>query len=440
VTLHSTDPKDFRRAVITIAVVVTTFVIFKQIYRFPFIADDYRYLALRESGRLELEIFGKYIARLPLWSMLTYGLFESGLVYLETLSYTVVFFVHALMLMLISLRLRKKILPGEEELPWTFFLLVGIFCFFPNHHEILYWPTCWAYVAGLPLLYFGWCAQAVWLKILLYLLSFCCGEMYMFPALSLELMNVIVPTANSPDRRREAFVASLTWIVTVVIFLGLRHTLALFFGAYEHSINLNPLRMPIQFGHLLDHFFVMSFYKTFWLPTLLYWSAVGAAFTLAVRKGILQSSYFARGLVFITISGSLVFVMGYFAERALYGADLCVNALMIVYLNHALRSASVRIKGATMGLIAISFFGLTLMIYDLKSTNAKVLNEKAVAVTAFLRNCSEPCTVAPAEISQGLVRGWVLHEDYAADFIAWINAKERINKVILFAAPTPNEN
>ncbi len=66
VTPHLRDAKIFLRPAIAIAVVVTIFIIFKQIYSFPFIADDYRYLALRESGRLELEIFGKYIARLPL--------------------------------------------------------------------------------------------------------------------------------------------------------------------------------------------------------------------------------------------------------------------------------------------------------------------------------------------------------------------------------------
>jgi hypothetical protein len=83
------------------------------------------------------------------------------LVYLETLGHALVFFIHSLMLMMISLRLRKTVFSGEDEPSWSIFLLVGIFCFFPNHHEILYWPTCWAYVVGLPLLYFGWCAEAM---------------------------------------------------------------------------------------------------------------------------------------------------------------------------------------------------------------------------------------------------------------------------------------
>jgi hypothetical protein len=262
----------------------------------------------------------------------------------------------------------------------------------------------------------------------------------MFPALSLALMNIMFPTAGRLDQRRAAFTALITWIMTVVIFLGIRYVLSKFYGSYEHSINLNPIRMLIQFGYLLNHFFVLSFYKTFWLPTLLYWGAVGGAFIFAVRKGALKSSLFGKGSVFIVVSGGLVFVMGYFAERALYGAEVLANALVIVFLDQAFRTASVRIKAATTGMIAVSFLGLSLMIYDLKNTNAKILDQKAVALTEFLRSCPEPCYVDVAEISKGLIRGWVLHEDYVPDFVAWINARERINKSLLFSPPTPNKD
>ncbi len=80
---------------------------------------------------------------------------------------------------------------------------------------------------------------------------------------------------------------------------------------------------------------------------------------------------------------------------------------MIIYLDHALRIASVRIRMVTTGMIAVSFLGLSSMIYDLKNTNTKVLNEKVVWLTAFLRSCPEPCSVDVAEISKGLVRGGV---------------------------------
>jgi hypothetical protein len=430
------------RIAITLLILTGVFFVLKTVFRFPLIADDYHYLALLESGRLDPAAFGKYITRLPLWSLLTFGVFKSRFVYLENLSYTFIFAVHGLFLMLFGLRLRQRIF-GATDSSLTFLVLVGVFSFFPNHYEILFWPTCWAYIGGLPGLYLGWTAQRRWLKFLCYTASFCFGEMYLLPALALELLNFMFPRTGTSGISKEWRQMVLTfgaWLGAVVVFLLIRKLLTPIFGAYAHPINLSPGRIPLQLWNMLDHYFVLSFYKTFWVPTMLYWCGLGLIFTYGRRQGASDVAQIVKAMVFVVISGSLVFVMGYFTKRALYGADVCVNALLIAYLEQALKRSRQGFKFASVSLIAVACVGLSLMIYDLKSTNARIMDQKAATMAQFLRQCSAPCIVDLSDIPNGLVRGWVMHPDYAASFVDWINAKEGIHKPIVFVPSAPKSD
>lgn len=438
---------DTKRLILGFLASLSLFLILKLFFRFPFITDDYWYLSNFEKGRSDLSLFGNYLARVPLWCLGTWAIFHSGIVYWENTAYAPVFAGNTLFLMLFARELKAKIF-SNSRISWVFVLLCGIFAFFPNDHEVLFWPTDWAYFGGLPFLYWGWKQERIWFKVLLYTLAFNFGEMFLLPALALELIPCLFASSEQPDfwdvrawrnhplQRQEQIRLLLSkillWCSSVLLFLMIRRGLSMEFGAYTNKAAFSPLLFPRQLMNMFNHFFVMSFYKDFWPPTLLYW--LGAI--LIVKEGrkrqLLSKRYLFPGMLFILVCGSLVFVMGYFAPRALYGASVCVNAMLIVLLERSLSEANLRLKAASLTIMALGFFGQTLLMFDLKNSNSLIMQGKEIALVKQMEECQEPCRISVDSIPQGLKRGWVMHADYAKPFGEWVKLRHQITKQVEF--------
>ena len=428
---------------------LSVFVLFKLCFHFPFIADDYVYLARMERGDFALNIFGTYWARVPLWCLATWAAFASHMAYAENFAYPAVFAANALCLITIAWELKKRLHP-ETPVAWTFIALTIIYAFFPNDHEVLYWPTDWAYVGGLPCLIWAWKTQNRIGKILIYTAAFCFGEMHIMPALALELVPFLFVPAGQADLwllidwrknpasaelklRRSLLLGTLVrWMASVGLFLGLRWGMSQAFGAYVHLTGFNPLNFPKQLEHMLNHFLVLSFYKDFWPPTLLYWIGALLIVTKARKSSGLTSRDGVNAGLFILISGAIVFAMGYFTTRALYGASVCINALLIVQLDHCLQFLDRRWQRTALILIALGFFGHTLFIFDLNNSNHAIMQEKERTLLAAMESCQEPCQVPVDSIPQGLKRGWVMHSDYAKSFAEWVKLRHSIVKQVEF--------
>ncbi len=403
------------------------FLLFKLVFRFPYSTDDFVYLYADAENRLQLPFFRYYMARVPLWCLGVQHLFTSGLARQETVIYTVAFILNATFLLLISLRLRELI-TEKGQISKYFWVLAFLFTFYPNDHEVLFWLSCLPYAFGLVFLWAGWVASKNWQKVMLYLMAYCFGEMYLLPSLALELFSVAFPGQhNSKVQFNEILKKSVTkglfWTLPVGLFLILRGILAQRYGAYPHTFNQSLGIIPTQLSNMMSHFFIMDFYKVFWGPTVLYWLALMLAVVVGLRQGKLTPRIVRFSACFILLSGALVFAMGYFAPRALFGASVCVNALLIVLLEVSVSEASKTIRNLVISLVGLSFIGQSLLVFSLKDANSRILSEKERYIVSYLTSCESNCEISRDKIASGFARGWVLHSDYVREYVEWIKLK-----------------
>ena len=419
---------------------VALFGICKVIFHFPPSTDDFVYLRANVENRLNLDFFGAYLARVPLWCYVTFELFTSSLSTLENLIYPAGFAWNAGFLLLFARRIRRLMFGRIQTSLW-FWLLAGIFTFFPNDHEVLFWLTCLPYAVGLGFLWCAWICRIPVMKILFYTAAYACGEMYLMPSLALELLTVVYPKPGPPPppgrhELGQALQKTFFWLLAVGLFLAMRRILSLAFGTYPHSYVRDFGVLPQQFLHMLEHFFVMDYYKIFWTPTLLYWTALVIVTWTAAKHATINRLTVVYAALFMLTCGSLVFAMGYFAPRALFGASLCVNAFLIVLIERALYKTRILTRWSVLILIGGSFFGQSVLIYSLKDTNSKILGQKEENLVTHLRQCAQQqaqeCVVETTQIPQGLTRGWVLHSDYVEDYVGWIAARYGITVPIRY--------
>lgn len=390
----------------------------KSFFSFPLIADDYRYAAAALDLSLSLSTFARYMSRIPFWCLGSFSIFSFDFLKFEHFVYAVFFILNSFYLLATVKLLQKKL---QLKISLSFILpLVFAYSFFPNDHEIIYWPTTWAYMGG----YFFVLAAAflnrkwAFLKILCFTVAFLFGEMHVFTALALELAD------KQHFSKKEFFTRFFPWFCSLVLLFFIRLALSFFWGKFQHQLIFHHFDPLGQILRAMKHYSVLSFYKDYWPITLFYWSGL---FLGCQKPSKNQIIFFLRT---IFISSSIVFLMGYFATRAMYGASFVFNALMILWLAKSYgvwfeNRQKVRVF-LSFAIIFISLAGFTIFIFDLKDQNTAILKKKEQAMIAYWKTCDFKCDLSEEtkkSLSQGLVRGWVLAEDYHEDFINWVRLK-----------------
>lgn len=208
-------------------------------------------------------------------------------------------------------------------------------------------------------------------------------------------------------------------------FVLLRTLLAVYFNPYAHRIDLNPLHIPSKILMIFEHFFVMSYSKSFWPITIVYWLGLAILMYQIIKRQ--QASRGLLGLALYGIlTGSLVFVMGYFASRALYGASLVFHSLLVVFIAKITQPLSLGKKWAIYGLISASFIGQNWFIFSEKTKNYKILEQKEQELISEIQQCISPCRIPLDSIDKGFGRGWLMHADYAEDFAKWVVLRHKL--------------
>ena len=122
----------------------------------------------------------------------------------------------------------------------------------------------------------------------------------------------------------------------------------------------------------------------------------------------------------LLISGGIYLIIIYSAIRAMYGASFVITSVLLWTLLNFYRSSLKRkIILFPLALIIFTFSLHQMLILSTKSANAKVIDTKIKELKKKMADCNEPCIIELGDLKEGLIRDWVLHEDYYQGFALW---------------------
>ncbi|MBF0442654.1 MAG: hypothetical protein HQK54_12175, partial [Oligoflexales bacterium] len=132
-------------------------------------------------------------------------------------------------------------------------------------------------------------------------------------------------------------------------------------------------------------------------------------------------------------SGSFYLVVKYGAIRSMYGPSFVTLSVLAstLYLYYAAAEKRWH-RFLPLVLVLMSFLIHQYLILSIKNQNHATLEKKIWLLKEKMAECNEPCVINISNLEEGLVRDWVLHEDYYRDFASWQKNLYFPNKEISF--------
>ena len=403
---------------------------------FPFMADDYNHLAAAHGADCFTERFARWLNRVPVWSLVTWILFDSRVLERTWAPMYLFFLCHAVGLALISRWLHRQLLgvARETKAPaqsLLFVCSVAVLSVYPSTYEILYWPSCMPYTVGAVLLGFGLWANHPAVRTALLALSFLTLETFVLPALVLLMAPVIAadPREESP---REWAPPVGVWAMALATTFAVRWVASLSLGAYHHVTNLDPQYVMGRMGEAFKELFHVRFFAadTNEIATAAQFGFLIVAVCLAWQRVRWNSVWL---LVLCFVSTAAYWVLGYAAPRAIYGSQVLFLAVFVWLVLSTAREVWAR--RLVMGGLAVAFAGYLYQlsfIYGIKSHNAEVLLGREAELAVRIRSCGSPCLIEFRPLHEGLETDWVLPPDYWVPYLAYMKVKYGPEKKITF--------
>ena len=425
--------------VLVAAIAATTvFVALTARVDFPFMADDYNHLAAAYGADPFTERFARWLNRVPVWSLVTWILFDSRVLERTWAPMYLFFFCHAVGLALISRWLHRQLLavPGDTEVPAQSLLFVSsvaVLALYPSTYEILYWPTCMPYTVGTVLLGLGLWANHPTVRAALLALSFLTLETFVLPALVLLVAPVIAGGPREETRTEWAPPVGV-WAAALATTFAVRWAASLSLGTYHHVTSFEPRHMVDKMADAFKELFHVRFFAadTNEIATAAQFGFLIVAVWLAWKRVRWNSIWL---LVLCFVSTAAYWVLEYSAPRAIYGSQVLFLAVFVWLVQCAAREVWAR--RLVVGGLAVAFAGYLYQlssIYGIKSHNAEVLRGREAELVVMIRSCGSPCLIEFRPLDEGLQPDWVLPPDYWAPYLAYMKVKYGPEKEITFEA------
>ncbi len=440
------EPLDFKKIChLALWYSIAIFVILFFSFDMTFLADDYVYLAdaVSPSG-IGLERFGSYWTRVPVLVAMIWAIFKSK-IFEVTWAPMIFFFMAYAWAFVLFVRYvfhacgeKYSDTSHPRWLSWSMVLLLGAYILYPTFYEVLYWPTDMGYAVGALFLAGALTIGRLPRKIALMTLSFLVSEMFILPAFFFLVFPVGYKwikqelSDESADKRSEIVKAGMLWVPALILFFGVRLFFRIWFPSYTYGLSLNLSHIGSQ---MIDSFFVLAslhFYRVFWVQTVVYWLILITLIVVGVRRQTLYRGgwiWFAACIIF---SASIYWVIDYSARRALFGANLFVNALFVWLFAKILISWKQKAGLFLMGLLVMAFMTHLLLIFSVKDGNVDVLNLKEADLVQQMTACKDPCIITVSDLDHGFDRDWVLPRDYWTSYLNWVKGKYFPDKAITF--------
>ena len=425
--------------VLVAAIAATTvFVALTARVDFPFMADDYHHLAAACGADRFTERFARWLNRVPVWSLVTWILFDSRVLERTWAPMYLFFFCHAVGLALISRWLHRQLLgvPGDTEAsarPLLFVCSVTVLSLYPSTYEILYWPTCMPYTVGAVLLGLGLWANHPAVRAALLALSFLTLETFVLPALVLLAAPAVAADSQEEGRRKWAPLVGV-WATGLATTFAVRWAASLSLGPYHHVTNFDPQYVTGKMAEAFKELFHVRFFAggTSEIATAAQFGFLIVAVWLAWKR-VRWKSIWLLGLCFA--STAAYWVVAYPAPRAIYGSQVLFLAVLVWLVLCAAREVWARRLVA--GGLAVAFAGYLYQlsfIYGIKSHNAEVLRGREAELALRIRSCVSPCSIEFRPLNEGLKTDWVLPPEYWGRYLAYMKVKYGPEKEITFEA------
>ena len=413
---------------------LSIFLLITSFFNFTFSTDDYRYLShLTSETGLRYEDFGYYWSRVPIWAFLTYWFFRFDHAWLFI--YPIFLLYTSSYCYFIDYLIRETKLKVLEENRLFLILLSVCFCFFPNYFEVLYWPTTMTYVFGAFFMACGLHSRVDIIRYSFFVLSFLTSEMYLLPSLSFVLFPVFFnqPTVSGVEKNTPLIIKNITyWILSIAVFFMVRFAISIYMGSYQHGISFDLNHMIGQVGNIFKYFFFMEFYKVYWGQTIVYFFTILYLIYFSFKEKNLCLNESLIVVFFCFFSSCIYIFLAYNASRALFGAGMFVNGIIVWFIFNLTRN-HIKIARIALSLILLSFMTQNFLIYSIKDYNYDILRLKENELVAKIGSCREnDCEIPLKSLDEGLKNDWVLHRDYWVYYAEWIKNKSGIKKEVHF--------
>jgi|GEM_PF-452296 len=414
---------EWRGTGVTVGVLLLSLLAFASVTGFrqpPFLADDYVHLAgMLEQGGWPLLPGGGYFSRLPIWYVANWLHFQS-LHAVPALPTAYVFFtIHAAGFLLLLSYVRRVTCPSVPGR-----LVVGVafpFLLYPCNYEVLLWPTCMTYTIGLLLMGAGFAWIRPWGRAVFLGLAFLDSEMFVIPAIVLQLLPMLQPPTALGVRMAVRLMTP--WLVAVMIYAGVRTAILLWSPvSYPFQWAADPATLGRQVVLSAAGMFAVHFYQLCVVPTILCWLVAVVIFLGLRRVGEGTIVAGVRYLLVAFAASGCHWAVSYPAVRALYGAQEVLMALCCVAVAKCVeRNPRWGVAGASMLTLA---FGIQFAhVTDVKMRNARELEALEADVVALIDRTPDGSAVRLESLNRRLVTDWVLPPDYWAAFARYAQLK-----------------
>jgi hypothetical protein len=390
-------------------------------FNFTFSTDDYSYLAraYTQNG-LQFSSFGGYVSRIPVWAFFTWVGFATHFYehyHLAMYTYFIIYILGFLLLLKYTFNLHQ--LEIDHNHKTIGIITIIAFILYPTHHEVLYWETDFSYTIGLLFLGLSLNQRNKYLKALFIIFSFLTSEMYVFPLFSILFIESI--------KNKTYLKNIMLFFLSVIIYFTIRKSLIPIFGDYSvgDKLTFQILKIIQQIKSSFLQIFGMHFYKTSYILSIPYFCLLIYIFYNFFKDCKNNPLYYLSILLAIPGSFCFYWLMSYGASRALFGAQVFVNSLIVAMTYSVLSKFQLKFSKYIPLFFLIIFLAHSFKIFNLKDSNYQKIQIAKEQIKNELSKCNYNCIDQIPYRNIGIERDWVMMEDYWANFVKWISLTSR---------------
>ena len=436
--------EEFRFSRQLIASALVLFFLLTVFCSFPFIADDYRFLAESYGPGFSLTSFNPFVERMPVSMLLNYVLFKFH-VWEKTWAVLYVFFIaHVMGFALVFKWLQGRIrtesaaesrtpLPATATFSWPFLAFAVLLTLNPNFYEVFYWPSAAPYMFGYLILAGALYARSGLVKSILFATTLFVSEMF-GPVLFCLLLAPYLLTGQPVRKFSVAYLKStLPWWAGILLYGLIRVTLMQFLPAREYHVAFTLHNLAGQFMFYLRMLFEIQFIRLNWVSSIL--ELLGLSVLLFAIKKERPCTLRTVGIAFLLVSVSSLpnFLLIYDAPRAYFATILFWSLLLLVLAQDFFTvSALLKTKRFVLILFGLSYLIGNCVVVVTKNRNFNVLRSEEAELVQKLRSCESPCTLSIAHLGDRLRGDWTLDPLFYAYYAEWVRLRYKIEKDVTY--------
>ena len=425
----------------SLAVSLAIFLPFWAWAQFPYLVDEYYFLAARSSAAgVHLDDFRTYVPLRPWFALINFLTFKTGLIDYGKLLILIYFAIHAVsfgLLFQYFLKATGVELTKQKKLLWLGATVPMIL--FPSNYELHLMVLNLPYTLGLLALALGVPSSRRSIQVLGLWAAFLALETYVLPGAVLlglpatwsYLKKTESKAEPGKDRLKTWLKALLgpvlTFLTAYILFLGTTRLLSFWtgygIGDRAELLHFTSAQLLTRLKLMTGFIWHLHFYKAYWLATVIQWCVFLAIAISAYQRKTCSRAQLVFLFLLPFLAGAHYLIVPYYAPRAVYGAVEIKNLAIGFLLFLSLSVETTNRKWIAPSILLACHLAVLGIIFSIKSQNFVAIQKTEDAFVEQLTACNVPCALEVPAPNQGLKRDWMMVSEYYEAFYRWAAAR-----------------